>query len=357
MHRWDKMARSIRPITTALKALDLRSLFRCTCQNKHLSQESLAKGQSSSADFTRNGVTSTRQFEEISIPVPWGHLAGKYYGPKGVRPIIGLHGWQDNAGTYDTLAPLLPHDVGFLSLDLPGHGRSSWLPLGINYHSIDYVTLLLRIMDVFKWDKISMICHSMSSINGFVFSALFPEKVDMMIGLDNLKPLIRSSDQLLNIYAKCIENVIMYEKRTMDSDPPCYDWDQLVQRLHHGTNKSVNLEKCKFLLNRAIQPSQHEPHKYYFSRDNRLKQNFFLNFGEEVPLDMARRIRSPYLFIKALNASYYESRKYFDEALKIMQENPLFEYHEVKGSHHVHLNEPEKVAPIINSFIKKFRHA
>ncbi|KOC70854.1 putative serine hydrolase [Habropoda laboriosa] len=28
-----------------------------------------------------------------------------------------------------------------------------------------------------------------------------------------------------------------------------------------------------------------------------------------------------------------------------------FEYHEVEGTHHVHLNNPERVAPIINNFI------
>lgn len=54
------------------------------------------------------------------MEVPWGHVAGKWYGSENVRPIVMLHGWQDNAGTFDTLVPLLPNHLSYLSIDLPG---------------------------------------------------------------------------------------------------------------------------------------------------------------------------------------------------------------------------------------------
>ena len=31
---------------------------------------------------------------EIKIPVPWGHIAGKWWGPTNIRPILAIHGWQ-----------------------------------------------------------------------------------------------------------------------------------------------------------------------------------------------------------------------------------------------------------------------
>ncbi|KAG8302741.1 hypothetical protein J6590_025016 [Homalodisca vitripennis] len=70
----------------------------------------------------------TREPVEIKIPVPWGHISGKWWGPQDKNPVIAIHGWQDNAGTFDNLAPLLPADVPFLCIDLPGHGFSSHLP-------------------------------------------------------------------------------------------------------------------------------------------------------------------------------------------------------------------------------------
>lgn len=45
---------------------------------------------------------------ELSIPVPWGEIRGKVWGPDHGRPVLCLHGWADNCGTFNTLIPLLP---------------------------------------------------------------------------------------------------------------------------------------------------------------------------------------------------------------------------------------------------------
>lgn len=61
-----------------------------------------------------------RSFEEITIPVPWGVVAGKWYGDRKKQPVLAIHGWQDNAGTFDRLCPLLPSTIPILCIDLPG---------------------------------------------------------------------------------------------------------------------------------------------------------------------------------------------------------------------------------------------
>ena len=43
----------------------------------------------------------------------YGHIAGKAWGDPGGKPILGLHGWLDNAGTFDHLAPLI-NEVSFI---------------------------------------------------------------------------------------------------------------------------------------------------------------------------------------------------------------------------------------------------
>ncbi len=45
---------------------------------------------------------------ELSLPVPWGEVRGKVWGPDNGRPVLCLHGWADNCGTFNTLIPLLP---------------------------------------------------------------------------------------------------------------------------------------------------------------------------------------------------------------------------------------------------------
>jgi pimeloyl-ACP methyl ester carboxylesterase len=78
----------------------------------------------------------------VKIRFPWGFICGKWWGPKDIRPIVALHGWQDNCGTFDTLAPLLPKNVSLLAIDLPGHGLSSRVPDGMAYHFLDNLFLM-----------------------------------------------------------------------------------------------------------------------------------------------------------------------------------------------------------------------
>ena len=62
----------------------------------------------SSLTFSLTFVSDVLIGREVSIPVPWGIIAGREWGsPTGV-PWIAVHGWLDNAGSFDTLAPLFP---------------------------------------------------------------------------------------------------------------------------------------------------------------------------------------------------------------------------------------------------------
>ncbi|XP_055376274.1 probable serine hydrolase [Condylostylus longicornis] len=300
----------------------------------------------------------SQDYEEVEIPVPWGHVSGKWYGPKHIRPIVGLHGWQDNSGTFDTLAPLLPQNVAFLSIDLPGHGLSSRLPDGMWYDSAVNLQVLHLLMKEYNWDKISIIGHSMSSIASFIFSALFPEKVEMVVGLDALKPHIRSNDKVVETMRNRMKNFIIADERNRDkSEPPSYTYEDLVEKLYVGTFHSIDKDKCKHILARNIKKSLKYPDQYFFARDSRLKSYNYTGFWPELNLELAKRINVPYLFIKCTGSTYFESKEYFDEALEVMKKNPKFEFYEAEGSHHVHLNEPEKISAIINPFIEKYHTA
>ena len=62
---------------------------------------------------------------ELELKTPSGVLRGITNGNTEGHPLLALHGWQDNAGTF---LPLLPHfgAFHFVAMDLPGHGRSDW---------------------------------------------------------------------------------------------------------------------------------------------------------------------------------------------------------------------------------------
>lgn len=47
-------------------------------------------------------------------------FAAKVWGSENDNPILALHGWQDNCGTFDRLIPLLPPDFYVVCLDFCG---------------------------------------------------------------------------------------------------------------------------------------------------------------------------------------------------------------------------------------------
>ena len=47
-------------------------------------------------------------------------FAAKVWGPDDGVPILALHGWLDNAGTFDRLAPLLHANIRLVCLDFCG---------------------------------------------------------------------------------------------------------------------------------------------------------------------------------------------------------------------------------------------
>lgn len=45
------------------------------------------------------------------MTVPWGEMRGQVWGPSHGRPVLCLHGWADNSGSFNTLIPLLPKGI------------------------------------------------------------------------------------------------------------------------------------------------------------------------------------------------------------------------------------------------------
>lgn len=290
--------------------------------------------------------------------MPWGYVLGRWYGNRKVRPILALHGWLDNLGSWSKLIPLLPQHVGVLCIDLPGHGFSSKLPTGVIYHAVDYVCVILRIMQEYNWTKVSILSHSMSSMISFIFAALYPNRLDMLICIDVVRSRYRQPAAQIDYIRTNIEKYMVEDERFANQsqmEPPAYTFSQLEGVLYQGSSKSVELANCHFLLERNIQKSTKYPDKYYFSRDGRLKYYFEFTTSPPFAAELAQRITNvPYCVIKGSESNYIDEES--EEVIEILRRNnPHFELHEVTGTHHVHLNNADDVAAILCPFINRHR--
>lgn len=81
-------------------------------------------------------------FTEMKIPIPYGYIAAKVWGSlnQDSVKVIAMHGYMDNAGTFDRLIPLLPDQFYVVAYDFPGHGFSSHVPYG-KRHTFEFNNL------------------------------------------------------------------------------------------------------------------------------------------------------------------------------------------------------------------------
>ncbi|KAK7790253.1 hypothetical protein R5R35_001054 [Gryllus longicercus] len=297
-----------------------------------------------------NRKLEVKEVQEIKIPVPWGHIAGKWWGSSDKKPLLGLHGWQDNAGTWDRLAPLLPSDISLLAIDSPGHGLSSYFPRGVPYRITDQIFTLRHVVNYYGWDKISLLAHSMGAVQSFIYSAVYPDQVENLILVDAFKPLSVDPKKDIDKLAAGLDRFLKVED-VNDSLKPSYSYEETVQRLYDGmVGQSLSKESCEVLLKRGTEKFGD---KYAFTRDKALKVGRLSGWLHGYVLYMASCITCNVLFIKADPGLVFESLEVNKQTLETMKKSAkVFEFHTVEGLHHVHLNNPERVAPIIINFLK-----
>lgn len=290
--------------------------------------------------------------KEIRLKLTFGMIAGKWWGSENRRPIICLHGWQHNAGSFDSLIPLLPSEFSYFAIDLPGHGLSSHFPNGFFYSIQDWVAILEEIRLKFKWKRVSLIAHSMGAKLAFMYATLFPMHVDLVVALDILKPMNFLPAIIANFSLTKLRKFYQFNRnRTL----PAYTYEEIKQRMCQGSFRSVNLDKVDVLMKRGIKRCPNVLNKFQLTRDPRINHLNGLFIQHEVVLEYIKEIQAAYLFIKTDDKTYDEPSKIFNESLEQFRRyNQRFEMMRVNGNHNVHLNNPTAIAPKISEFLIKF---
>ncbi|XP_071447024.1 probable serine hydrolase [Hetaerina americana] len=288
---------------------------------------------------------------EVKIPVPWGHISGKWWGSTDIQPLLGLHGWQDNAGTFDRVAPLLPDNISLIAIDFPGHGLSSWYPSSLSYNTLQGLLTIQRIVKYFKWDRVSILGHSLGSELGFLYSAVYPEETETLIGLDLAKPVTVNPNYVLKKSDSMIDKALEMHDISVENSPK-YSYPELIERLYKGYKGSLTKSCCEILLKRG--KIEFPCGKYYYSRDPRLNASTTLlsEYPHSLLMKLASNIKCEVLNIKGKPGKDFENSKFYYEALDIMRTSAKrLEFYEVEGTHHFHLSNPERTADIITKFL------
>ena len=109
------------------------------------------------------------------------------------RRIIALHGWLDNCASFDGIAANVDADV--LCLDLAGHGLSGGRQhLGAYNVWLD-LPEILAIADQLGWQTFELLGHSRGAAIAFLLAATFPKRVERLVCLDGIFPLMGTAEK------------------------------------------------------------------------------------------------------------------------------------------------------------------
>ncbi|GJJ74648.1 hypothetical protein EMPS_07006 [Entomortierella parvispora] len=175
------------------------------------------------------------------------------------RRFLAVHGFLDNASSFDLLAPLMlqklgPEPVEIVALDLAGHGKSSHRQTE-DYGLWRYVEDMDQIVEQLGWTEQghAILGHSMGGAVSSIYAGLYQDRVKLCILLDNYGPFTRSvEDQPLHLLEHIAEKKNLVNKRL-----PFHPTIQsaCVARTNGG-NFAMELSSAQVLVPRGLRPME-----------------------------------------------------------------------------------------------------
>lgn len=285
---------------------------------------------------------------ELTINVPHGKLAAKAWGPEDGKRVLALHGWLDSSATFDTLIPHLDPSLRIIALDFSGHGHSSHLPPGAHYGFTAFVLDVKRTVQALGWKDTIILGHSLGAMVGLTYAGLFPRDVTKVVALDAISLSYYPLAHITSVIRKAMLKQLEIE--ALLSDPPRYSESELLARMEEANPGQLTEGSRKILLKRG---AKEVDGALVLRRDIRAKTFRMEPFAIEVHKEIVKKYAGELMIVKAVQGNHRSEISVEMEFMELYQENcKFFQYVEVSGSHYVHLNHPERVAPHVSAFLR-----
>ena len=275
--------------------------------------------------------------EELELKTPYLRLAARAWGPLDGVPVLALHGWLDNAASFDALAPLLPN-TRLVALDLTGHGRSEHRPPGIHYHFVDFIPDVVAAADALGWDRFALLGHSLGGGIASFVAATLPERIDRVAMIEGLGPPTSDpADGPANLRKTIRQMDALPHKR-----PPVYaNLEAAIQARCEASG--LSWAAATILVERGVRPVDGG---FGWRTDPRLRFVSPLYLSEPQILAYMERIVAPALLICGADG-YLVKRAYMQERYARIADLTV---KILPGGHHPHLEDPEPCAHLLAPF-------
>jgi pimeloyl-ACP methyl ester carboxylesterase len=255
-------------------------------------------------------------------------------------PVLGLHGWLDNAASFDPVAPLLS-GIQLVAIDLPGHGWSDHRPPGMKYHYVDYIDDVIAVADALKWPQFLLLGHSLGAGIASMIAGAFPDRITGLMLIEGLGPMSRPPDQT-PVY---LSRSVSQRQRQQQRPPTVYsDLETIVA----ARQKAGGLMTAAAwtLTQRSVKRVENG---YTWYSDPRLKISSPFYMTEEQVLAVLGRISCPTLLLIGERGLLTAGTK--EKMAGRIAGIADIETVVLPGGHHLHMDHPESVAAAIRNFV------
>ncbi|EFA80410.1 alpha/beta hydrolase fold-1 domain-containing protein [Heterostelium album PN500] len=293
--------------------------------------------------------------EELSIPIGTGiTIAAKAWGPNNSKfKVLGLHGWLDNANTFDVIGPVMASSgIRMICVDFIGHGRSPHKPTWCNLYYTDYITQVVDVADALGWKTFSIVGHSMGAGIGSIVAATVPHMVEKIVCLDFIGLMSREQDQL-----QAIQIAMASRDSLIKRKPFLYPSRESIVEKLKSNNPFISDDAARRLLARSIETviSPSGDQMYKLRHDPRLVGPSIFTMREHEVLVMLKSISCPVMLIwGTVSAQQFGMKKNWPEVMeKRMECIKNLETLQCQGSHHFHLENISSFIDRLINFVKE----
>jgi pimeloyl-ACP methyl ester carboxylesterase len=279
-------------------------------------------------------VPSTREFA-----LPGFTLAAQTFGEGGL-PVLALHGWLDNASSFDLLAPRL-RGCEVVALDLAGHGQSGSRSPDAAYNIWEDVGDLLEVRSQLGWPRFNLLGHSRGAAIAVLFAGAFPEHVDKLVVIEGGVPLLGSPAEAPATLARSFRE---REALRNKSGRVFADRSKAIEERAQGFTK-LTMPAAEILARRSL---REVPGGFQWHADQRLKGSPELRLTREQVRAFIAAVEAPVLMVLA-EKSPFGGTELYREMIAVFK---AIEVVTLPGGHHLHLEGAEtEIAARVRSFL------
>jgi pimeloyl-ACP methyl ester carboxylesterase len=275
---------------------------------------------------------------EQEVRLPHLRLAAQIWGDDKAPPLLALHGWLDNAGSYARLAPLLAARCRVIALELPGHGHSDHLPPGMQYHFVDYVRSVLGAIDALGLEHFHLMGHSLGAGIASLVAAARPERVGRLLLIEGLGPIADDGHHTLRQFRDAMAGTAT--GRSLRAFPSV---DMAISA--RSMASGLPADQARPIVERGLRMTEHG---WHWRSDARVNRPSSIRLAETQVRALLRGIASPTALLLAQPDTPYLPGLHMRERADCVGDIAVTH---MDGGHHLHLEHPHAVAAWANAHL------